>query len=113
MVCLHSRSPAPRPTLRGMNTAFACTAAGSEAPLCADPDLDQFATLPGGMRLCYRTYGHPQNPALVLVAGLGLQLVSWPQVWIDHLVQAGLYVVVPDNRDVGRSTHLRACGAWP
>ncbi|MDO4970221.1 MAG: alpha/beta hydrolase, partial [Comamonadaceae bacterium] len=55
---------------------------------------------------CYRSYGQPEHPAIVLIAGLGLQLVSWPMVLIDGLVQAGLRVITLDNRDVGCSSHL-------
>ena len=72
----------------------------------ADPALDHFADLPHGIRLCFRTYGNPQHPAIVLIAGLGLQLVSWPMALIEGLVAEGLYVITPDNRDMGRSTHL-------
>lgn len=72
----------------------------------ANPAEDQFADLPNGLTLCYRTYGQRGNPAIVMIAGLGLQLVSWPVALIEGLVQAGLYVVTLDNRDMGRSTHL-------
>lgn len=56
--------------------------------------------------MCYRSYGNPHHPAIVLIAGLGLQLISWPLALIEGLVQAGFYVITPDNRDIGRSTHL-------
>lgn len=69
---------------------------------------DQFADLTNGLRLCFRTYGNPDHPALVLIAGLGLQLVSWPMALIEGLVQEGLYVITPDNRDIGRSSYVTA-----
>ncbi len=72
----------------------------------ADPDLDQFADLPNGIRICFRSYGQEHHPAVVLVAGLGLQQVSWPLDLIDGLTAAGLRVITLDNRDIGRSTHL-------
>ena len=68
----------------------------------ADPALDRFADLPNGLQLCFRTYGHPDHPPIVLIAGLGLQLVSWPQALIDGLVAEGLYVITLDNRVMGR-----------
>jgi len=71
-----------------------------------DPELDRFADLPNGLQLCFRTYGHPDHPPIVLIAGLGLQLVSWPQALIDGLVAEGLYVITLDNRDMGRSSYL-------
>ena len=72
----------------------------------ANPSEDQFADLANGLRMCYRTYGNPSHPAIVLIAGLGLQLVSWPLPLIEGLVAAGFYVVTPDNRDMGRSSYL-------
>lgn len=72
----------------------------------ADPALDLFADLPHGIRMCYRTFGHPGQPIIVLIAGLGLQLVSWPMAFIEGLVAEGLHVIVLDNRDMGRSTHM-------
>ena len=72
----------------------------------ANPSLDQFAELPNQIRICYRRYGDVHAPAVVLIAGLGLQLVSWPMALIDGLVNAGFQVLTPDNRDAGRSTYL-------
>ena len=40
---------------------------------------DRFAELPKGVRICYRSYGPPAGEAILLIAGLGLQLTSWPQ----------------------------------
>jgi pimeloyl-ACP methyl ester carboxylesterase len=59
---------------------------------------------PGISRLCYRTDGDPSDPAVILVAGLGLDLTSWPADFIAGLVSRGLFVVRVDNRDAGRST---------
>jgi pimeloyl-ACP methyl ester carboxylesterase len=50
------------------------------------------------------------RPAVVLVMGLGLQLVSWPQSLVDALVDAGYRVVRFDNRDVGLSQHFDHLG---
>ena len=72
----------------------------------ANPSLDQFADLPNQIRICYRRYGDANAPAVVLIAGLGLQLVSWPLPFINGLVEAGFQVITPDNRDAGRSTYL-------
>ncbi|MGN1056944.1 MAG: alpha/beta fold hydrolase [Comamonas sp.] len=72
----------------------------------AHPNEDQFADLANGLRLCFRTYGNSTDPAIVLIAGLGLQLVSWPMALIEGLVHQGLYVITLDNRDMGRSSYL-------
>jgi pimeloyl-ACP methyl ester carboxylesterase len=56
--------------------------------------------------LCYEAFGDPADPTILLVAGLGQQLVSWPQELCDGLVARGFHVVRFDNRDVGRSTRI-------
>lgn len=68
---------------------------------------DHHAELPGGLRLCYRSYGQPDGKPVLLIAGLGLQLTSWPRAFVDTFVAAGYRVIAPDNRDVGRSSSLR------
>lgn len=72
----------------------------------ANPAEDHFADLPNGLRMCYRSYGERSRPTIVLIAGLGLQLLSWPMELIEGLVAEGLHVLTLDNRDIGRSSHL-------
>lgn len=47
--------------------------------------------------------GPPGGPALLLVMGLGMQLIAWPQPLVDRLVGAGFRVIRIDNRDAGLS----------
>lgn len=54
---------------------------------------------------------HAQRPVVLLIMGLGLQLVAWPDSLINGLLNAGYRVVRFDNRDVGLSTHLTHLGA--
>jgi len=67
---------------------------------------DLFTTLPSGIRICYRIDGAANGRPLVLIAGLGLDLTSWPKPFVDGLVRAGFRVIRLDNRDVGQSTHV-------
>ena len=60
----------------------------------------------GALKLCYSTTGDPARPALLLIMGMGLQLVHWPDAFCEQLADHGYYVVRFDNRDAGRSTHL-------
>ncbi len=66
---------------------------------------------PSRIDIAYERRGDPAHPPVLLVMGLAAQLVSWPRGFVDRLVERGLHVVRFDNRDAGRSTHLR--GAPP
>jgi pimeloyl-ACP methyl ester carboxylesterase len=57
-----------------------------------------------GIDIEYVTEGDPSGPALLLVMGLGAQLITWPQGFVDELVGRGFFVVLFDNRDSGLST---------
>lgn len=57
-----------------------------------------------GLTLEYETFGDSGNPALLLIMGLGQQLLSWPEPFCRQLADAGYYVIRYDNRDVGLST---------
>lgn len=50
------------------------------------------------------------RPAVLLVMGLGMQLVAWPQEFVDTLVDAGFRVIRMDNRDIGLSQHFDHLG---
>lgn len=68
---------------------------------------DQFADV-NGITLAYNTFGDPTDPALLLVMGLGTQMIAWNDQMCRDLAAAGFFVVRYDNRDVGRSTHIAA-----
>ncbi|MCR6490516.1 alpha/beta fold hydrolase [Amycolatopsis sp. OK19-0408] len=59
-----------------------------------------------GLELEYDTFGDPNNPPLVLVMGLGAQMVTWEDGFCELLAGRGFFVVRYDNRDVGLSTWL-------
>jgi pimeloyl-ACP methyl ester carboxylesterase len=59
-----------------------------------------------GINLEYETFGDRGAPPIVLIMGLGAQLVLWPDELCATLADAGHYVVRFDNRDVGLSTKL-------
>ena len=50
------------------------------------------------------------RPVVLLVMGLGMQLVAWPPQFVQALVDAGYRVIRHDNRDVGLSHHFDALG---
>ena len=57
-----------------------------------------------GIEIEYVTEGDPSDPALLLVMGLGAQLTTWPDGFVDGLRRRGFYVIRYDNRDSGLST---------
>lgn len=60
----------------------------------------------GDLRLCHEAFGRPGDPPVLLVAGVGAQMIAWDDAFCARLADRGLFVVRFDNRDVGRSTHL-------
>jgi pimeloyl-ACP methyl ester carboxylesterase len=58
----------------------------------------------GEVSLCYDTLGQHGDPAIVLIRGLGTQMIEWPTGLLDGLVAEGLEVVIFDNRDAGLSS---------
>ncbi|MDH3644323.1 MAG: alpha/beta hydrolase [Gammaproteobacteria bacterium] len=62
--------------------------------------------LANGIELEYATVGNAGDPAIVLIRGLGTQMIEWPAAMLEELVSAGLFVVIFDNRDAGLSSKL-------
>jgi pimeloyl-ACP methyl ester carboxylesterase len=60
----------------------------------------------GELEICYDTFGDPADPAMLLVMGLGTQMVAWQDEFCAALAEGGYFVIRHDNRDIGRSTHL-------
>ena len=66
---------------------------------------EQFATF-DDVELCYETFGDSSDPAILLVMGLGTQMLGWHEDFCTQLAERGFFVIRYDNRDVGRSTHF-------
>lgn len=61
----------------------------------------------GAVQLAYQTFGEARKPALLLIMGLGTQMVAWDDDFCRLLAAAGFFVIRFDNRDIGRSSHLQ------
>ncbi len=61
-----------------------------------------------GIEICYDTVGDPTDPTLLLVSGLGSQLINFDDDLCALFAGRGFHVVRFDNRDVGLSTHVDA-----
>ena len=59
-----------------------------------------------GIELVYETFGDPTDPPLLLVMGLGAQMIAWDTEFCELLAAGGRYVIRFDNRDIGLSTHF-------
>lgn len=59
-----------------------------------------------GIEIEYETFGAPEDPPILLVMGLGAQMVAWDDEICHALVDRGFFVVRFDNRDVGLSTKI-------
>ena len=62
-----------------------------------------------GLRIEVEDSGGP-GPAVLLLMGLGGQLIHWPPELVQGLADAGYRVLRMDNRDAGLSTHLHGHG---
>jgi len=79
-----------------------------------------------GITIAYETSGDPHGIPVLLIMGLGMQLTSWPDEFVDGLVEQGCYVIRFDNRDSGLSSkfdqfkrpnlplaYLKSLVGWP
>ncbi len=64
----------------------------------------------GDAELEYEVHGRDGGEPLVLIMGIGAQLVHWPEGFVDQLVERDFQVVRFDNRDVGLSSKLEHLG---
>src|SRR5262249_44361301 len=64
----------------------------------------------GALELEYDSFGDRGSPAMLLIMGLGSQMIYWDENFCRLLAGRGFFVVRFDNRDVGLSTKLEAAG---
>jgi pimeloyl-ACP methyl ester carboxylesterase len=60
----------------------------------------------GDLDIYYEDMGDPDDPPVLLIMGLGAQLLLWRQGFCERLVDQGLRVIRYDNRDVGLSSKV-------
>ena len=60
----------------------------------------------GDLHIHYEDMGDRNDPAVLLIMGLGAQLILWRTGFCERLVNQGLRVIRFDNRDVGLSSKL-------
>jgi pimeloyl-ACP methyl ester carboxylesterase len=67
-------------------------------------------TTANGLKIEYETTGDPADRPLLLVMGLGTQLIYWADAFCQALADRGFFVIRYDNRDVGLSARLESAG---
>lgn len=72
--------------------------------------MAEHATRVGGIRISYEPFGPADAPVLLLVFGLGGQMIWWPDEFCLALADRGLRVVRFDNRDSGSSEPMTGRG---
>jgi pimeloyl-ACP methyl ester carboxylesterase len=79
--------------------------------MTAVPPRTERRTRANGIELAWDSFGDPDAPPLVLIMGLGAQMVGWDDAFCARLAEAGGHRVIRfDNRDIGHSTHLPHLG---
>jgi pimeloyl-ACP methyl ester carboxylesterase len=64
-----------------------------------------------GIELCYDTFGDPHAPPILLIAGMGNQMVEWDAALCAAFAARGYWVIRYDQRDVGKSSKVTLPGA--
>jgi len=59
-----------------------------------------------GIELCYETFGADDAEPILLIMGLGAQMILWYDAFCEQLAERGFRVIRFDNRDIGQSTRL-------
>ena len=63
-----------------------------------------------GLDIAYETFGRQGDRPLLLIMGLGAQMILWDEEFCEQLAERGHYVIRFDNRDVGLSSKCDAGG---
>lgn len=67
-------------------------------------------SLPNGVQLHVEVGGNPEHPTILMIMGLGAQMLYWPDEFCKQLIDHGFRVIRFDNRDIGLSSKIRFKG---
>ncbi|MHA2142187.1 MAG: alpha/beta fold hydrolase [Candidatus Thorarchaeota archaeon] len=74
------------------------------------PHSEEVTAKVGDIKITYDTFGDPSDSPLLLVMGLGAQMIRWDEAFCKALAAQGRWVIRFDNRDVGLSTKFDEAG---
>jgi len=60
-----------------------------------------------GLKINFDSFGDPSHPAMIMIMGLGTQMIHWDENLCKILASQGFWVIRFDNRDIGKSTWLK------
>ncbi len=89
--------------MENLEREMAMSAQDEELPV---PHQAESRVRVNGLELAYDEFGNPGDPALLLIMGLGAQMIAWDEEFCAGLASRGFRVIRFDNRDVGRSTRF-------
>jgi pimeloyl-ACP methyl ester carboxylesterase len=64
----------------------------------------------GKLEIAYDTFGNPSSPPMLLIMGLGAQMIRWDEEFCNVIAAQGHWVIRFDNRDAGLSTKFDEAG---
>jgi pimeloyl-ACP methyl ester carboxylesterase len=68
------------------------------------PHSEETTAKVGDTEIVYDTFGDSSAPPMLLIMGLGAQMIRWDEAFCQYLAAQGRWVIRFDNRDVGLST---------
>ena len=74
------------------------------------PHTEPTSVNANGIEIVYDTFGEPTAAPMLLIMGLGEQMITWDEEFCAALAAQGYWVIRFDNRDVGLSTRLDEAG---
>ena len=74
------------------------------------PQSESAIAKANGIEIVYDTFGDPDKPPVLLIVGLGQQMIAWDEGFCAQIATRGYRVIRFDNRDMGLSTKLHEAG---
>ena len=102
---LPPRPPLPHTALLSMPV---WTAVPRRAGILPGFPMPEMTCTIGELDIAYETFGEPSDPALLLVMGLGTQMLGWHEELCAEIAARGFFVIRFDNRGTGESSPVRA-----
>ena len=81
-------------------------ASKGDAPVNASAHQPPQTVRANGIDICCEIFGNDNAEPLLLIMGLGVQMIHWDDAFCEQLAARGFRVIRFDNRDIGKSSHL-------